>query len=126
MSERIYSNHLADVEYKDDILYIRYKGLTATLAEMKEFVGQLKQLFGDLYPLPLLTNISKQKSPKKEVRDYIASPEVSSLTTASAIVANSTLSKIASNLFLVFNKPTIPVKIFTDEAAAVAWLQQFK
>ena len=114
------------VEYKDDILYIRYKGLTATLAEMKEFVGQLKQLFGDLYPLPLLTNISKQKSPKKEVRDYIASPEVSSLTTASAIVANSTLSKIASNLFLVFNKPTIPVKIFTDEAAAVAWLQQFK
>jgi hypothetical protein len=126
MSDRIFSTHLADVSYENGILFTRYKGITASLEEIKAFVEQIKKNFGNLLPLPMISNITKQKSPKKEVRDYLASPEVAKLITAGAIIANSTLSKIAGNLFLVFNQPIRPTQIFTDEASALAWLQQFK
>jgi hypothetical protein len=126
MNERKLSCDLADAVFKDGILRINYKGLTADLNEVKAFISALKVEFADVMPVLFISDITKQKSPNKEVRDYMGSPEVLVLTKAGAIIAGSILSKIVGNLYLSFNKPTIPTKIFSDEASALQWLEQFR
>lgn len=97
-----------------------------SLAQAKAHIVDLEREFKSVLPALSIANISALKNPSKEARDYLGTPEVVALLKANAIVANSTLPKIIGNLYLMFSKPNIPTKIFTDEAAALAWLQQFK
>jgi hypothetical protein len=62
----------------------------------------------------------------KEAREYLASDAGSKDISASALLINSHVGKIMSNFFLVINKPKIPVKVFTNEADAIAWLQKYR
>lgn len=126
MNERKLSSDLADAVFRDGILRINYKGLMADLDKIKAFVSALKVEFADEMPGLVLSDITKEKSPKKEVRDYLGSADVLALTKANAIVAGSLLSKIVGNLYLSFNKPSIPTKMFSDEASALQWLEQFR
>jgi hypothetical protein len=57
-----------------------------------------------------------------ESRAYAAGPEVSASRIASAILVNSFATKFIINLYITFNKPVHPVKIFSDETLALAWL----
>ena len=126
MNERKLSCDLADAVFKDGILRINYKGLMADLDEIKAFISALKVEFADVMPVLVVSDITKQKSPKKEVRDYMSAPEVMEMSIADAVVANSLLSKIVGNLYLSFNKPSVPTKIFSDEVSALKWLEQFR
>lgn len=125
MQEKKYSSPIANIHYKEGILYIKYLSADISLAELKAFVDDLLREFAEAIPVRILSDISAQKTPSKEVRDYLARPEIVKNLKASAIVANSTLSKIAGNLFLMFNRPNSPTKIFSDVAAAEAWLRTF-
>ena len=125
MTEKKYASPIADMHYKDGVLYIKYVSADISLAEIKVFVDDLLREFADALPVRILSDISAQKAPRKEVRDYLGSPEVVKHLKASAIVADSTLSKIAGNLFLMFSRPNSPTKIFSDFAAAEAWLRTF-
>jgi len=126
MNERKLSSDLADAVFRDGILRINYKGLMADLDKIKAFVSALKVEFADEMPGLVLSDITKEKSPKKEVRDYLGSSDILALTKANAIVAGSLLSKIVGNLYLSFNKPSIPTKMFSDEVSALKWLEQFR
>lgn len=124
--EKKYDAEIATLYYKEGILYGKYKEGVFNLAQAKALVADLNREFGEYLPLPMLADISAQKMASKEIREYLATEEVTKNYKAGAIVANSILAKIIGNLFLTFNKQPFPTKIFTDEAAAVAWLQQFK
>lgn len=126
MTERKLSSYVADVVLKGDVLYMCYKSAPLEIHHVKEFVAAIKAEFADVLPILMLADISQQKSPKKEVRDYMSAPEVMEMSIADAVVANSLLSKIVGNLYLSFNKPSIPTKIFSDEASALKWLEQFR
>jgi hypothetical protein len=89
-------------------------------------VAKLITELADVLPVLLLSDLSKHKNMKKEVRDYLGGPEIFPLMKANAIVANSILSKLIVNLYLSFNKPPIPTKMFTNKDAAALWLQQFR
>jgi hypothetical protein len=124
--EKMYTTDIAELHYKNQILYTTFNCVDISIAEAKSHITDLKREFQNVLPALSIANISAIKNSSKEARDYLGTPEVVTLLKANAVVANSTLSKIIVNLYLMFNKPSVPTKIFTDEAAALAWLTQFK
>jgi hypothetical protein len=49
----------------------------------------------------------------------------SDLSSAVGLIVRTPLSRMMGNLFLRMNKPKFPVRLFDDEASAVAWLKRF-
>jgi hypothetical protein len=49
----------------------------------------------------------------------------SDLSSAVALIVGTPLSRIVGNLFISANRPQFPVRLFDNEASAVAWLQKF-
>jgi hypothetical protein len=49
----------------------------------------------------------------------------SDLQTAVGLIVGTPLSRIVGNVFLTISKPSFPVRLFDNEAPAVAWLKGF-
>ncbi len=95
-----------------------------TLADAKEnLAGILKVNRGKRYPL--LVDMRKLKSMTREARVYYAGGEGAKTANAGAFLIGSLISKIIGNFFLSFNKPLIPIKLFTSESEAIEWLKGF-
>ncbi|MGZ3883914.1 MAG: DUF7793 family protein, partial [Bacteroidia bacterium] len=60
----------------------------------------------------------------KHQRDFIAE-QLSSVTKAMAIITSSPLSRMIANLFFGLKPPPYPVKMFTNENEAKAWILQY-
>ncbi|MBL7882912.1 MAG: hypothetical protein JNL69_02505 [Bacteroidia bacterium] len=91
---------------------------------VKQVVSAIKQLGkGDKFPLLIIAG--EYTLPTPEARAYIATPESDPYAKAEAYVVKSFSQKLVGNVFLSFNKPARPTKIFTSEEKAVEWLQQF-
>lgn len=69
-----------------------------------------------------LVDVAAVKKVTKEFRDYCATAEAAAYTKAVAILVGSGFSRIAGNLYLNFNKPKNPTKLFTNEEKAIEWL----
>jgi hypothetical protein len=80
----------------------------------------VKSITGDK-PVPLLIFLKNSPMPDKATRDYSKSilPEIYS---AMAMVSKPGLSALIMKLLFAFQKPPIPMKSFTDEETAKAWL----
>jgi hypothetical protein len=75
---------------------------------------------------PLLSDTRKVKHFDKETRAFLVQPDNITGITAGAFLVNNQLQKILANYFIQINKPPTPAKMFTNEADALNWLQQFK
>jgi hypothetical protein len=73
---------------------------------------------------PCLIDIGGIKAVDSEARAYMAT-EGAKLVKAAALLTNSIYTKILGNIFLTINKPEIPVRLFSDKAAAIKWLKQY-
>lgn len=73
---------------------------------------------------PCLFDVSKIKHSTKEARDFLAK-EGNELVTASAILVDSAVVKMAANFYVSVNKPVKPTRLFTDKDSALTWLRQF-
>jgi len=111
---------------KDKILVGTYKqNLRINLAVAKAIV-QARISFTGGEEMPSLIDSKGVISIDKPAREYLASDEGTKGLSASAIVVNSTFSTFLGNFFLTVNRPQrMPVRIFTDVAAAEKWLKQF-
>jgi len=61
----------------------------------------------------------------KEARDYGAGEESQKIISAMALVAKHTLTVFLANLFISVSRPPFPTKMFSSQAAALDWLDQF-
>ena len=101
-------------------------GAAETLDDVKENVSihaRLRPMSGKR--VPVLVDLRTAKSLDREARNYLASEQSAKVVSAAALLISSPLSKFLGNLFLGLGKPTYPVKLFTSEAEAVAWLKEF-
>lgn len=96
-----------------------YKAVTIDLAMMKGHIEDSLQAYGR--GCWYLSDISLLKSTKREARDYLAK---NAIAAGAAILTNSPISKMVGNLFLKFNKPEFPTKLFTDREKALAWIKE--
>lgn len=83
----------------------------------------LKVSDGKIYPM--LVNLKEIKSISKEARDHFSMQNRKPGVKAIGLLINSPTSMIIGNFFLGLNRSTVPVKLFTVEEKAVAWLKTF-
>ena len=71
-----------------------------------------------------LVDMTGMKTITKEAREYFGKIENSHIK-AVGLVTNAPVSKVFGNFFLRFNKPAIPVRLFSSEIQAHDWLKEF-
>lgn len=111
-----------------DIMYVEYTQ-SLTVDDLKEHMRLCTQYFDKLNQGPQLMisdprNVKSQ--PSKEVRDYLKTEEVYKYSKAVAIMVKGGLSKLIINIFLSFDKPPHPTKVFSEESKAIQWLKSIK
>ena len=74
---------------------------------------------------PILIDARVVASLSREARVHYASPESLRTVLAMAILVGSPVSRMIGNFFLTLNKPLVPIRLFTGEAEARAWLRGF-
>ena len=123
------------LEFAGSILWVDEEGFLNSVAksdaaqvlsndEIKREMDRLREFLGNKKMCILAESNSKAVPPPKDQRDFIAA-EINSITRAMAIITNSPLSRMVSNLFFSFKPPAYPFKMFTNEADARAWLRQY-
>ncbi|MBV9790634.1 MAG: STAS/SEC14 domain-containing protein [Chloroflexi bacterium] len=75
---------------------------------------------------PILVDIRQMQAQDRDARQVYGSPEAAQIGTAAALVVESRVSKLIANFFLVIVKSSVPTKLFTDEAEAIAWLRGYQ
>lgn len=110
---------------ENDICYTVVKSnAIVEISDAIENTGAVKELSeGKIYPL--LVNLNEIKSITKEARDHFSMKDRTPGVSAIGLVIKSPASTIIGNFFLGLNKSMVPVKLFTNEEKAIAWLKQF-
>jgi hypothetical protein len=89
-----------------------------------EVVGALEKI-GKGKKFPLLIIVGEYTLPSAEARAYIAKAESDPYASAEAYVIQSFTQKLVGNVYLSFNKPARPTRIFNSEEKATEWLKTF-
>lgn len=110
---------------EDDVLRGKVFADTLTLNIVETGVSERVRLCRGT-AFPVLSDIRRIKHVDKEARAYLAKSESTVFIRAGAFLVSNQLQKLLGNFFILIDKPEIPTRLFTDEAEALAWLQQFK
>jgi hypothetical protein len=114
---------IATYWFDDGILVSLSKPTKRTVELIKHNVALVKQLTNNK-PVPLLIYLSDSPVPDKETRKFSAQ-KVPEIYSAMAMVSKPGLSKLIMNMVFALKKPPIPMKSFTGDQEAKAWLNQF-
>jgi len=79
---------------------------------------------GVIYPMYIDARGIKYAT--KDAREYTKGADGIKYINAGGFLINNAVLEILTNYYFKFNRPKIPVKLFTDQAKALQWLQQFK
>lgn len=72
----------------------------------------------------VLMDATKYFSPSDKARAKIASKQFTNIRYATAFVVASLANRLIGNLFIRFNKPATPTRIFNNETSALEWLKE--
>src|SRR5262245_18512302 len=108
---------------EDGIIYHHYfPEAYDTLADAQEHLAAIVRLTPQ-QRRPLLIDIRPMRGIGREARVYYSGQEYAQHATAAALRVESPVPQVTPNLFIGFNKPLLPTRLFTSEAEAVAWLR---
>jgi hypothetical protein len=93
-------------------------GATLTSSDAQLALDAIVTLSGNV-AAPTLVDIRSVRAVEREARKMFAS---SPATSRQALLVGSPLSRTLGNFFVTLSRPAMPVKVFDDEAAAIAWL----
>jgi hypothetical protein len=99
----------------DGIVEVAWASRTAVLEAMAQLTGGQRR--------PLLVDMHDTGSQDRDTRAEWTSR--TDLSSAVALIVGTPLSRMIGHLFLRANKPPFPVKLFRNEASALAWLSRF-
>src|SRR5689334_19057038 len=88
------------------------------------FVVESRIFFAKDQSYPLLIDMRGIKSTTREARKHMAAAGAK-LVKAAALITGSAINRTLGNIFLAIDKPPVPIRLFTNEASARAWLKQF-
>ncbi|MCW3085579.1 MAG: hypothetical protein JWP12_2945 [Bacteroidetes bacterium] len=74
---------------------------------------------------PLLITFDEFAIPPVETRDFWAKKESCPYSSADAYITATLGHKLMGNIYLQFNKPERPTKLFTKQEDAIDWLKTF-
>jgi len=70
-----------------------------------------------------IVDITEIKSIDFKSRKYFAGHETAKVIKAQALIVNSALSRMIGNVYMNYNKPVIPIKLFSSIDTAKKWLK---
>lgn len=73
-------------------------------------------------PVPVLVDMRSLARADRAAREHFTGPDAQA--TAVALLVASAVSKVVANFIISVQKLPVPVRMFTDEAAATTWLGQ--
>ena len=94
------------------------EGATISSSDAQAVLDAAATLTGNV-ARPVLVDLRNVAAVERVARKMFASTPA---TSRQALLVGSPLSRTLGNFFLALNRPTMPVKLFDDEAAAIAWL----
>jgi hypothetical protein len=113
---------------EDGVLYSIPKSgvdeLNLTREESTALMNKFKKITGNKKVCMILETNKNSKTPKREDRDFV-SEQLTEITKAMAIISTSPLSRMVANLFFGLKPPVYPVKFFSNEVDAKAWIKQY-
>lgn len=114
---------IADYYLDDDgILYSYSKSILRTVENISENVALVKSIGNK--PVPLLIYLSNSPVPDKATRKF-STEQLPHVYKAMAMVSKPGLAKFIMNILFTLKTPPIPMKSFSDDKEAKAWLSQF-
>lgn len=120
----IVKGEIADYYYDPaGILYSYSKNIRRTVENITGNITLVKQITGNR-KVPLLIYLTKSPVPDKATRQF-SGEQVPTVYTAMAMVSKPGLSALIMKLVFALKTPPIPMKSFTDDAAAREWLLQY-
>jgi hypothetical protein len=126
MRNNYYKDDFIEMWIEDGILYHVYpKDLEITLPVARH-ITQTRIKISEGKSWPLLTDARRLKSIDKDSRDFWAKDEGLQYLTAGVVLINSPILKLLGNAFIFIDKPTKPLKLFTNQEAALKWLEHYK
>lgn len=99
-------------------------GSEQTLQDAQDSFAALEELT-DGKKMPSYSDSSGLKSVTREARQFYAKARSSQQLSAVAVLV-SPVSRVIIMFFQKFNKPPYPIKYFSNEEDALAWIEQYK
>ncbi|WP_236978863.1 STAS/SEC14 domain-containing protein [Membranihabitans maritimus] len=123
-SENLIIGEIADYYLdKEGILYSYSKKPKRTVQNISQNVALVKKITNNKQ-VPLLIYLCNSPVPDKEARKF-STQQLPEIYKAMAMVSNPGLSQLIMNILFKFKTPPIPIKSFSDDKKAKAWLKQF-
>jgi len=121
------SNDVAKYWVKDNIVYGKFvDGALIDLEAAKDII-RIRLLLQAGNPMPLLMDIRGLKELSKLARDFLGSPKGLEKTSAGVLLTNKSIFvRTIGNIYFKLTNPSIPHKMFSEEAKAIEWLNKFK
>lgn len=109
----------------DGLIRVKIKGNEdIDVPQVKQIVDAIEKI-GKGKKFPLLFVVADYTLPTADARTYIAIAESNPFSKGEAFVVQSFPQKLVGNVFLSFNKPVRPTRIFNSEDKAIEWLKGF-
>lgn len=121
--KQTFDGEIATYWFDEGILVARSKSIRRTVENIRGNVAFVREITGN-NPVPLLIYLAPSPVPDKATRNF-STTQLPLIYTAMAMVSKPGLSQFIMNLLFRFKPPPIPMKSFTDDQAAKAWLQAF-
>ncbi|MBG9378369.1 STAS/SEC14 domain-containing protein [Panacibacter sp. DH6] len=119
----IYEGEIATYWFEDGILVSYSKSLLRTVENIGRNVALVKKITNST-PVPLLIYLASSPVPDKATRQFSAQ-QLPVIYKAMAMVSKPGLAKFIMNILFSLKQPPIPMKTFSNGAAAKEWLKQF-
>lgn len=120
---QIFEGEIATYWWDEDVLVSLSKSVLRTVDNIAGNVALIKQITGNK-PVPLLIYLAPSPIPDKATRKF-STEQLPVIYSAMAMVSKPGLSKFIMNILFALKPPPIPMKSFTNDKEARAWLQQY-
>lgn len=111
---------------EDDIVVVNFKNIEEVdLEEYKEVIDAVG-IIGKGEKQYILITSGPRVVPTVEARNYISDPESAKYTHARAFLISSLAQRLIGNFVINVQRPKVPMKLFTNESEAIAWLNQIR
>ena len=108
---------------EDKIIRMRiFEGITIDLKQARLINESMRRLAGDESLIPVLIDARATYSWDKDAQEYIA--QNSGFRLATALITNNPVSRLLSNSYSKIFKPDYPLRVFSGEEKAIAWLKE--
>ena len=120
---QVWEGEMATYWFENGILVSLSKSIRRTVENITANVALVKQITNNK-PVPLLIYLSNSPVPDKAASRF-STEQLPIIYKAMAMVSKPGLSRFIMNILFSLNPPPIPMKSFTNDREAKAWLQQF-